>query len=363
MLCTEFSFRPKWASPPGATILDILNDRSIAFDEFADAIGESGSTATELLDGRHAIDPILAERLAAFFGTSQTFWIAREEQYRQDLDRLYAEEDSLELISCFIKHLPMNDMVEFGWIPYCSKPSDYADEVLRFFDLPNIRALQLRFDGLLQKTAFRTSETFDSQEMATAAWLQEGEREAKRLDCADWNPEAFRSQLNAIRLLTREKDPQAFLPRLQALCAACGVAVVIVRVPSGCRASGATKFISPEKALLMLSFRYLSDDHFWFTFFHEAAHLLLHNNKLIFMEEKGTCSSKEEGEANQFASSFLIPPELESELCSLPKDAKAIIRFARKIGVSPGIIVGQLQFRKILGHSEMAQLKNRFSWS
>ncbi|MFX9089566.1 ImmA/IrrE family metallo-endopeptidase, partial [Acinetobacter baumannii] len=37
--------------------------------------------------------------------------------------------------------------------------------------------------------------------------------------------------------------------------------------------------LTPEKAMVLLSFRHLSDDHFWFTLFHEFAHLLLHNNQ------------------------------------------------------------------------------------
>jgi HTH-type transcriptional regulator / antitoxin HigA len=362
MHCTEFNFRPNWAISPGATIIDILKDRSISFEQFSNAIGEAGIEARELLHGRIAINTMLAERLGDFFGTPKAFWITRETQYRQDLDRLNAEEDSVESVSRLLKQLPIKDMVEFGWIPKCSEHSDYVDEALRFFDSPNIQALQPRFKSTLQNTAFRTSLTYDSHEVAAAVWLRQGEREAERLECGAWDAEAFRSQLSSIRSLTRQKDPLVFLPSLRALCAACGVAVVIVRAPTGCRASGATKFLSPTKALLMLSFRYLSDDHFWFTFFHEAAHLLLHNNELVFMESKETCSTKEEEEANLFSSAFLIPPEFEQELCSLPHDAKAIMRFARKIGISAGVVVGQLQFRNILGHSEMSRLKNRFRW-
>ena len=67
-----------------------------------------------------------------------------------------------------------------------------------------------------------------------------------------------------------------FLPKLQALCAEAGVALVFVRAPRGCRVSGASRLVTPEKAMILVSFRFRSDDQFWFTVFHEIGHLILH---------------------------------------------------------------------------------------
>src|SRR5262249_44402693 len=155
--------------------------------------------------------------------------------------------------------------------------------------------------------------------------------------------EKFQASLSAIRPLTRKKDPSIFIPELRRCCADSGVAVAVVRAPTGCRASGATRFLSPVKALLLLSFRYLTDDHFWFTFFHEAAHLLLHNKKRLFLEGTDMPSNAEEEEANEFSACTLVPPEFQQSLLQLPADTHEIIRFARHLRVSPGIIVGQLQ--------------------
>src|SRR6202041_81041 len=96
-----------------------------------------------------------------------------------------------------------------------------------------------------------------------------------------------------------------FLHDLKESCAASGVAVAIVRAPNGCRASGAARVLSQEKALIQLSFRYLSDDQFWFTFFHEAGHLLLHGDRGFFVEGINTPTTREEQEANEFAARTL----------------------------------------------------------
>jgi Zn-dependent peptidase ImmA (M78 family) len=158
------------------------------------------------------------------------------------------------------------------------------------------------------------------------------------------------------------KDPQIFIPKLRRISAESGVGVAVVRAPTGCRASGATRFLSDEKALLLLSFRYLTDDHFWFTFFHEAGHLILHGRKL-FLESADMPLDEEEQQANDFSAEILVPAEFVSEMLSLPKNGRQVIRFARRVGVSPGIIVGQLQHLGRIKHSQLNKLKRRYHWA
>ena len=111
----------------------------------------------------------------------------------------------------------------------------------------------------------------------------------------------------------------------------------------------------------MLSFRYLTDDHFWFTFFHESGHLLLHNKRL-FLEGAETPDTAEELEANEFAARTLVPLSFYSEMLSLPTANLEVIRFARRTGVSPGIIVGQLQHEGRLPRNWLNGLKRRYRW-
>ena len=168
--------------------------------------------------------------------------------------------------------------------------------------------------------------------------------------------------LPRLRALTRQKDPQVFVPRLRECCAENGVAVSVVRVPTGCRTSGATRFLSTDRALLLLSFRYLTDDHFWFTFFHECGHLLLHGQHELFLEGTATKIAAKEHEANEFAARTLIPVELQSALLALPPDWRQVIRFAKQVGVSPGIVVGQMQHHRKIRRNQLNSLKRRYSW-
>ena len=354
-------FQPHWSSPPGDTIADIMEERNFSLAEFAHKMGQTTGLTRELLQGRIGITTETAQELERLIGGSTAFWVTREAQYRADLARLQAEKDLSE--KKWLSELPVKDMIKFGWIESAESSIEKATACLRFFGVPDIEVWRETYSRILEAPSFRTSSSFDSQPGAVATWLRKGEIDGDSIACKSWNAENFQQVLSGIRSLTRKRDPRLFLPELKRRCAECGVAVVVVRTPSGCHASGATYFLSPIKAMLLLSFRYLSDDHFWFTFFHEAGHLLLHEKSLLFLEGIDTSSTqREEDEANEFAARSLIPPEYQAALLRLHVDGREIIRFARHVGVSPGIIVGQLQHIGQFKRNQLNNLKTRFTW-
>ncbi len=116
-----------------------------------------------------------------------------------------------------------------------------------------------------------------------ATWIRLGEIAAGRQECAVCNEARFRRALREIRGLTRE-PAEVFFPEMRRLCNEAGVALVVVKSLPRTALSGAARWLSPRKALIQLSLRHMSDDHLWFSFFHEAAHLLLHSKKNIFVE-------------------------------------------------------------------------------
>src|SRR5207302_1014248 len=135
------------------------------------------------------------------------------------------------------------------------------------------------------------------------------------------------------------------------MCAEAGVPVVFVREVPGTRASGAARWLTPTKALIQLSLRHLSDDHLWFSFFHEAGHVLLHGKKDTFIHEgqSGAQPVEElEREADAFASNGLIPRRFDAELKYLKTD-QAIVALAGRIGIAPGVVVGRLQHEGLVG--------------
>jgi HTH-type transcriptional regulator / antitoxin HigA len=350
-------FSPDWASPPGDTIADILRERAVSIIEFARRLGETPEYANDLLQGRATITIAIARQLERVLGASVEFWMSRDFQYRQDTSRLHAADGE------WLTELPVGDMIKFGWLKPAPRASEEMSACLRFFNVPSVSAFRSVYADIHEMVAFRTSPSFDSRPAAVAAWLRQGEIASEAIRCSPWDAKRFEESLSRIRPLTRQKDPSQFILELRKICAACGVAVVVVRAPNGCRASGATRFLSRDKALLLLSFRHLSDDQFWFSFFHEGAHLLLHGDKTLFLEGVEASPTAQEVEANEFAGRVLVPSEFRALMLNLPAHSREVIRFARRLNISPGIIVGQLQHYGRIKRDQLNGLKRRFRWA
>lgn len=354
------SFQPDWASPPGQTIIEIMNAKGISLSALAGAIDVPQSFIRALASGDAEIDEEIAHALERALGPSVAFWMKREEQYRCDLVRIATTKQASsarDLLSKF----PIADMRRLGWIADVRDKAQLLESWLRFFDIPSIEDWYDRYRDEVAVAAFRTSYTYESDPYSVAAWLRRAYVQSEEIECEAWSAAALRDALPQMRALTRIKEPERFLPRLVALCASVGVALVVTQAPKGCRASGATRFLTPDKALVIMSFRHRSDDHFWFTFFHEVGHLLLHANDALFIEDESGVTEVEEAEANEFSASVLVPCKHEDALQNL-KGVKPIIAFARSIGIAPGIVVGQLQHRGLLKRDRLNGLKRRYIW-
>jgi HTH-type transcriptional regulator/antitoxin HigA len=189
--------------------------------------------------------------------------------------------------------------------------------------------------------------------------------EAEKIECAEFDRSKLMKALGNIRALAATTDVQEFLPKIKQELAKAGVAFVIAKPFGKIALSGVSRWLSPRKALIQLTLRHKSDDHFWFTLFHEAAHLLLHSRKTVFVDGRGkeaTGSKEEEEEANSWAADFPIPRQIFSIFCQSSPTAGAVRRFAREIGVSPGIVVGQLQNAGCISFGYLNELKVRYQW-
>jgi HTH-type transcriptional regulator / antitoxin HigA len=358
----QANFEPKWLSKPGDTISARLKTVGTTRSDFAWQIGFSEEQLSDLMAGRAEITAGVAKSLSTVLGGSIEFWQHRDAAYRKDAKRL-AELIPVGVRKTWLRSLPINDMANFGWIQPSNDPIDKMAACMRFFNVATFECWEQQIKSNVGQTNFRNSETFKSNPASVMAWLRIGEIQAQEIECASWNKDAFKQCLTEARSLTRLRDPAVFLPKLRALFAAAGVALVVARTPSRCHASGATKFLSRDKALILMSFRYLSDDHFWFTLFHEAAHLILHDNDKTYLEGDALCAEEVEKEANEFSQNLLIPQQFRSELAQTAITEKRILRLATRIGIAPGIVVGQLQHMGRVQHNYFNYLKRRFKWA
>ena len=101
---------------------------------------------------------------------------------------------------------------------------------------------------------------------------------------------------------------------MQELCAEAGVALVFIPEMKKVPWNGATKWLSSEKAMIILNLRGKGEDLFWFSFFHEAGHVLTGKKQHLYIAEKHD-DSPEEKKADAFASEILIPAKVQQTDC------------------------------------------------
>lgn len=359
MTDTETRFNPDWISPAGDTIADYLEEQDWTQAEFSKRIGYTTKHINNLIKGTATISEDTALKLEKVTDISAEFWLSREAGYREALAR---EQNIEELKSStdWLKELPVNEMMKFGWIEKKPTKWEQVEECLRYFSVASPEAWQEQYAGF--GAAFRSSPKFEKEAGATITWLRQGERVASSIECVDYSKELFIQKLKELRLLTTKSKPKEFVDELVSVCADCGVAVVFEPTPKGCPASGATRWLSPNKALLMLSLRHKTNDHLWFSFFHEAAHILLHAKKVLFLELNGL-DGEQEAEADKFARDILIPPEKFEELKVMQYSRASITAFAESMGISPAIVIGRLQHQQLISwKTALNSLKVRYSW-
>lgn len=115
-------------------------------------------------------------------------------------------------------------------------------------------------------------------------------------------------------------------------------------------------FLTPDGAPVVgITLRYDRLDNFWFTLFHELAHVKLHLSEdpdqaffdETYQDNREICEPHEQ-EANQFAWDIMIPDKVWQEIMDKTKgqfSRNDILSYAQKLKISPAIIAGRLRYQ------------------
>lgn len=362
--------------------MELLDELGMTQAELARRTGRPQKTINEIIRGKASITPDTALQLQRVLGTPASYWNNRQQQYLEHQARVQ-ERMSLSQQLDWLARFPVKAMVSMGWIRSFDDKVEQLVELLNFFGVASPEQWNVIWNQHV--VAFRRTRAFESRQEDLSAWLRRGEIEAQEIYCQPYDAQAFRRVLNEIRGLTVH-PPEVFCSELVSLCAKVGVAVVFIRQLPQARVSGATRWLTPDRALIQLSLRYKTDDHLWFTFFHEAGHILKHGKREIFLESETADQDKEneandfavlegetvdedkENEADSFAADMLIPAQqlndFLAQICSIRyPSTETIMQFASKIGIAPSIVVGRLQHDRRVPHTHYNKLKGKLEWA
>ena len=292
-------------SCPGDTLAEHIEFTGMSQAELAERMGRPKKTINEIIQGKAQITPETALQLERVVGIPATFWINLERNYRLRLAEI-DEAETLMQAKEWAKRFPCNAMKAKGWITFEGGSANAGKALLSFFNVASFEVYEKFYHGQVYATAYRMSEKNSKDPYSVAAWLRQGERQAELLQVPDFDRSTFEKTLQEIKKLVISCADD-FFPELQELCRKAGVKVVHTPCLPKAPLHGSTRWMKGNP-LIQLSNRLNRNDIFWFTFFHETAHILKHNKKDVFVEGmEYSCDGKEkETEADTFAEECLM---------------------------------------------------------
>ena len=359
-MATTYDYQPNYAVSPGSVLEEHLATRGYSHAEFARRCGRSAKLISEIVAGKAPVEPATALQFEKVLGMSARIWLGIEADYRLHKTRTAEAEDQEG--KAWAKQFSIGELVKRSVIDGPIRDGDPAGRLLAFFGVATVAAWHAKYGA--GNIAYRHSPTLQSDSCALATWLRLAEVRTVDQVSVDYRESAFKSSLAQVRALTREDVPDSVYEATR-LCNDSGVALALVKPLPKMRLSGAAWWLSPRRPIIALSARHKTNDHLWFSFFHEAAHILLHGKKTVFVDGTNGGDDEIEAEANDWAANFLVPRNhWQRFVRSESYSAARISQLAEEQGIAPGIVVGSLQHEKRLPwNSRLNSLKVRLEWA
>ena len=338
------------ATPPGATIKEQLNDRGMSQKEFAARMDMSEKHISRLINGEVQLTPETSVRLEIVLGVPAKFWNNLEAIYREKFIKALAEKE-LDADVGIARQFPYNEMAKLGWVPETKDAREKVMNLRKFFE---VVGLSLLGSEQITRIACRRLSITEKSDLALMAWAQEAKILARNMQTASMNIPGLISAIPELRKMTVLK-PKKFCPQIQKRLSDFGIALVFLPHLKGSFLQGAS-FIDGNKIVVGLTTRGKDADKFWFSLFHELAHIVLGH----VGQPNGT-SEEDEKEADKWAADTLIPSEdFESFRKEQDYSASSVLHFSKALAIAPGIVVGRMQFEGMIKYNMLNDLKEQY---
>ena len=351
-------YEPDYTVPPGWVLKERLDAQDMTPAELARRCGRSAKLISEIVAGKAPIEPRTALQFEKVLGVDAEIWLGIETDYRLQQTRA-AEAEKAVAAGVWARSFPLRELAKRAVRPAAG--GDVVSALLAFFAVASVEAWHAKYGEA--NVAYRHSPSFASDRFALAAWLRLAELDAADQPRAHYSKSGFKDALKQVRRLTRAPVPES-IQEARRLCNGAGVALSLVEPLSKTRLSGAAWWLSARHPIIALSARHKTDDHLWFSLFHEAAHILLHGKKSVFVDGSDNDGNDMEIEANAWAANLLVPRAAWRRFTRLGAYTRAaVLQFAEEQGLAPGIVVGSLQHEGLLPWSHLNDLKARLQWT
>lgn len=367
-----FAFQPTYAVHPGEYVQELLETYGMRQTELAIRLGITTKHLNNLINGKvpitfelaNALEKVFVDHPARYWLSLQTTYdlllrnIQIAEQYKKD-PQVYDE---------WLNQFDYTNLVKMGYVKeFDSAKTTVAriNNLLTFFGCSDMESWNNLYCSDLPASC-RIAGASAAKVGNTSAWIRVGQILAQGYMqyVPEYNRSKFKEVLIQIRKLTIDTS-KGFSERMRKLCQEAGVILMFVKEIPRSGICGAAYWINCNSIpCIQMSLRFKKNDHFWFTFFHEAAHIIKEHKKVVFLDCDEIDNTDAENEADRLSRDFLIPPPAYSRFIRQGRFYKEdIINFANYLEIHPGIVVGRLQHDNKIEWSWHNSLKTTLEWS
>lgn len=342
--------------PPGDFIREEMEHRGWTQQDLAEILGKPLPSINQILMGKKSIVIDTAHRLSAAFGTSAQFWMNLETSWQLHNRTKTSELKTIQSRAQIYELAPIRELEKRGWIKKTTKHEDRDAELRRLYKVESLDQVPA------MACALRASVGGEPTELTAAqwAWCLRSCQIAKAAHAKTFRHNAINKAVVDLRRLMADPEESRHAARV---LAGIGIRLVIVEHLKKTRMDGAALWPNDRTPVIALSLRYGRLDHFWFTLMHELAHIFYRDKTQVDVRlfEPGTPDAVEsmEARANQQAADWIVDQEKLNSfiLRTTPLySTRRITNFARRMGVHPSIVVGQLKHRHEIEWSKMTRL-------
>ncbi len=338
------------ATPPGATIREQLKGRGMSQKEFAARMDLSEKHISKLINGEVQLTPEVAVRLETVLGVPAKFWNNLEAIYREKLLKIEAE-NFMDEDEALAQQFPYSEMAKYGWIQGTRDPKEKVVYLRQYF---GVVRLALLGNEQITKIACRRLAITEKADLALMAWAQEARILAREIQTAPIDIKGLIAVIPQIRKMT-VMEPEEFCPKVKKILADCGIALVFLPHLKGSFLQGAS-FLDGNKIVVGLTARGKDADKFWFSLFHELAHIVLgHIGKI-----NGTTDQDEKDADNWSENTLINSTDFAVFKNGRDYSEKSVLVFAREQEIAPGIVVGRMQREGMIKYSMLNNLKVQY---
>ena len=320
---------------PGETVAEAIEDRGISQKELAIRTGFTEKHISTVINGKKSISAKLAIGLEIALGIPSTFWKNLQANYDLELESFNEinniTQNEIEIAKEIIK--PVETIT--GKKLNSSNGSFGVWSLRKLLGISNLTSI-----SKLNPCFYRGQFNVGTSENIMYVWQYLSEKECENQTSNPLNIDLLKTKLDDIKSIMF-KDSSVHIDLIRDVLNSCGVLFTVKKHVSRAPIHGLTVQTKDNKVMIAMTIRNKYVDTFWFSLFHEIAHVI--NKDFLVNQDDVKISQKIEQKADIFASNALIDPDEYNKFISINNFTnEAIINFSEKVKVLPGIVAGRL---------------------